>query len=51
VEIKNQMVTIAVKDGEQLDKDALFGAIESGGYRPVEIFELTTDGKQIAYRP
>ena len=51
VEIENQMVTIAVKDGVELDKDALFAAIESGGYSPVEIFELTADGELIAYQP
>ena len=51
VEIENQMVTIAVKDGAAVDKAALFAAIESGGYNPVEIFELTPDGKQIPYQP
>jgi hypothetical protein len=51
VEIENQMVTIAVKDGIELDKDALFAAIESGGYSPVEIFELTAEGERVAYQP
>jgi len=51
VDIENQMVTIAVKPDETLDTDALFGAIESGGYNPVEIFELTADGEQKAYLP
>ena len=51
VEIASQMVTIAIKKDAQLDKDALFSAIESGGYSPVEIFELTQDGKKIAYQP
>lgn len=51
VEIENQMVTIAVKEGEMLDKAALFSAIESAGYNPVEIFELGPDGKLIAYQP
>ena len=51
VEIENQMVTIAVKPDATLDKEALFAAIESGGYNPVEIFELTADGEQKAYQP
>lgn len=51
VEIENQMVTIAVKPDAILDKDALFAAIESGGYNPVEIFELLADGAHKAYQP
>lgn len=51
VEIENQMVTIAVKDGEVLDKEALFEAIESGGYSPVELFQLSESGERTAYAP
>lgn len=51
VEIENQKVTIAVQDGAELDKDALFAAIESGGYNPIEIFEISADGEHIAYQP
>ena len=51
VEIESQMVTIAVKDNMTLDKDALFAAIESGGYNPVEIWQLTDDGKRVAHAP
>ena len=51
VEIESQMVTIAVKDGAKLDKAALFEAIESGGYNPVEIYVLSDDGELIAYQP
>lgn len=51
VEIESQMVTIAVSDDSELDKDALFAAIESGGYNPVEIFELNADGERIRYQP
>lgn len=51
VEIQNQMVTIAVKDGSKLDVDALFSAIESGGYNPVKVFELEADGSLTAYQP
>ncbi len=51
VNIENQMVTIAVKPDSKLDKEALFEAIESGGYNPVEIFELTPEGERKAYQP
>jgi hypothetical protein len=51
VEIESQMVTIAVKADAQLDQQALFEAIESGGYNPVEIFELTATGDRVAYQP
>ncbi len=51
VEVEHQMVTISVKPETKLDKEALFAAIESGGYNPIEIFQLTPDGKQIAYLP
>ena len=51
VEIEDQMVTIAVLDGATLDIDALYDAIKSGGYDPVEIFVLTEDGERVAYQP
>ena len=51
VEIESQMVTIAVKPDATLDKEALFAAIESGGYNPEKIYELTSDGEQRAYEP
>lgn len=51
VEIENQKVTIAVKEGDVLDKDALFEAIESGGYNPIEIFALSADGERTALQP
>ena len=51
VEIESQMVTIAVKDDATLDEDALFAAIESGGYNPVELWKLTPEGERIPYRP
>jgi copper chaperone CopZ len=50
VEIENQRVTIAVKESAELDRDALFEAIESGGYNPVEIFKLASNGELTAYR-
>lgn len=40
VDIENQTVTVAVRDGAELDVDALFKAIESGGYNPVRVREL-----------
>lgn len=43
VDIENQKVTIAVKDGAELDVDALFKAIESGGYNPIRVQELVAD--------
>lgn len=51
VDIENQMVTIAVKPDTKLDIDALFKAIESGGYKPVEIFEITPEGERKALQP
>lgn len=51
VEVKNQQVTIAVKPDASLDQAALFAAIESGGYNPVEIFQLNADGSRQAYQP
>lgn len=51
VEIEDQMVTIAVKEEAELDKKALFGAIESGGYNPVDIWLLTPEGERVDYQP
>lgn len=43
VDINNQQVFVAVRDNAQLDKAALFKAIESGGYKPLTI---TADDSQ-----
>ena len=51
VEIENQMVTVAVKDGADLDVKALFAAIESGGYNPVRIWKLEPDGSKTELQP
>lgn len=51
VEVEDQMVTIAVKADQSINKDALFGAIESGGYNPVEIWRLTAEGERVEYNP
>lgn len=45
VEIESQKVTIAVKDGEALDIAALFEAIESGGYEPVDVWTINESGE------
>ncbi len=47
VEIEDQMVTIAVKEDSELDKEALFSAIEAGGYNPVDIWKLTPEGEKV----
>lgn len=47
VEIEDQMVTIAVKEDSELDKEALFSAIEAGGYNPVGIWKLTPEGEKV----
>ncbi len=51
VEIEDQMVTIAVKDAAELDKNALFATIESAGYKPVDIWLLTAEGERLNYQP
>lgn len=45
VEIEDQKVTVAVKDGETLDIPSLFKAIRSGGYEPIDIWTVTADGE------
>lgn len=40
VDIKNQVVYIAVKNNSKLDRPTLFDAIESGGYKPIDIRKL-----------
>lgn len=45
VEIESQKVTIAVKRGEALDIAALFEAIESGGYEPVDVWTVDESGE------
>ncbi|MDX1517170.1 MAG: heavy-metal-associated domain-containing protein [Woeseiaceae bacterium] len=43
VDIENQIVTVAVRDGEKLDQDKLFSAIRSAGYDPIAIRAATAD--------
>ena len=45
VEINNQLVYVSVKDEASLDKAALFKAIESGGYSPVNVWEVNAGGQ------
>ena len=45
VEIESQRVTIAVKADQELDIEALFKAIESGGYEPVDVWSVNAAGE------
>jgi mercuric ion binding protein len=40
VDIENQRVFVAVREDALFDKSALFKAIESGGYDPIDIQEI-----------
>ena len=51
VEAEEQKVTFAVKSGAAMDRQALFAAIEDGGYDPIEVFELLPDGQRRAWSP
>lgn len=46
VDIEKQMVFFAVRDGSILDKTALFKAIKSGGYEPVDIWLIGESGER-----
>ena len=45
VEIEDQKVTISVKAGERPDIDSLFEAIRSGGYEPINVWAVQSDGQ------
>ena len=54
VEIEIQKLTIAVKADHNLDIKALFDAIQSGGYEPVDVWTVTATGEldeQVEYEP
>ena len=51
VNVQDQLVTLAVKEGAQLDKDALFQAIEAGGYNPITLHMVSADGSLVEYQP
>jgi len=37
VDIENQQVFISIQEGQPLDQEAIFEAIESGGYDPIKM--------------
>ena len=41
VDIENQKVFVALREDALLDKSALFEAIESGGYDPIDIHQVS----------
>ena len=45
VEIESQKLTIAVKADHDIDIQALFEAIKSGGYEPVDVWTVTAAGE------
>lgn len=45
VEIESQKLTIAIKPDHEIDIDALFEAIQSGGYEPVDVWTVTDSGE------
>jgi len=51
VEIEDQKVTIAVLPDETLNVDALYKAIVSGGYDPVNVFSINENGELEEYLP
>jgi copper chaperone CopZ len=52
VDIKNQRIFLTLSDEASLDKAALFEAIESGGYKPIDVIPTTqthkTNAEEIA---
>ena len=47
MDIENQKITIAIKEGETPDIQAMFKAILSGGYEPVSAVTLDANGNQV----
>ena len=45
VDIKNQRIFLTLSDEASLDKAALFEAIESGGYKPIDVVPTTQTHK------
>ena len=45
VEIEQQKVTVAVHDGAEMEVEALYEAIRSGGYDPVDIWRVLPSGE------
>ncbi len=50
VEIEQQKVTIAIKDGFELNLEEVFKAITSGGYEPIEAYFRDEDGQIVVRR-
>jgi hypothetical protein len=50
VDIKNQAVFIGVRDDAVLDQQALFKAIEAGGYSPVKIWQIDLLGEKVEFK-
>ncbi len=51
VDINNQLVYLAVRDDANFDEDALFKAIEDGGYKPVKVWALSDTGERTEVAP
>lgn len=51
VDIEDQSVYFGVKEGVTLDQEALFKAIESGGYKPIKVWPLAADGSREEVSP
>lgn len=51
VDIEKQRVYLAVRAEAELDREALFAAIESGGYQPVEVWALSASGERTRIEP
>jgi hypothetical protein len=47
VDIKNQTVFVGVRDDAVFDEQALFKAIEAGGYSPVKIWQIDSLGEKV----
>lgn len=47
VEIANQLVFIAVREEAELNKQALYKAIKSGGYQPVTLWRINSSGERV----
>ena len=48
---ENQLVTLAVRDGDSLDAAALSKAVESAGYNVEEIFVVSQTGQREIWQP
>ena len=51
VDINNQLVYLAVRGDASLDREALFKAIEDGGYKPVKVWALSENGQRTEVGP